>query len=170
MRLQQTPNGTRPARVPHLASRYRKLFRASAPPSTMKSISPLLFGAVLFVQGAAPALAQPATDYQQPIYRCADGKGSYTYTHVPCANARVIGAAPVSKAAASRQPVPQDRARLAARAQLSAEDQEQCSALETQMAEQQALQKARADKGEKLTEAEEGVLVRQRLKYREMKC
>lgn len=138
----------------------------------MKStLATLVLGAAVLAVPAIPVLAQaPAdADYKQPIYRCADGKGSFTYTHVPCANAKVIGAA-APKQAASRQPVPQDRARLAARAQLSPEDQEQCSALETQIAEQHALHKAKADKGEKVTEAEEGVLVRHRLKYREMKC
>ena len=133
-------------------------------------LSALLLGTVL-AQASAPAVAQATSDYKQPIYRCADGKGAFTYTHVPCANAKVIGAdAPKPRTAASRQPVPQDRARLAARAQLSPEDQATCSALETHIAEQQATLKAKAEKGETVSEAEEGVLVRQRLKYREMKC
>ena len=136
------------------------------------SLHALLLGAML--TQAIPAWAQaPAQspEFKQPIYRCADGKGAFTYTHVPCANAKVIGEdAPKPKTAASRQPVPQDRARLATRGQLSPEDRAQCTALETQIADQQAALKAKAEKGEAVSESEEGVLVRQRMKYREMKC
>lgn len=135
----------------------------------MKSPLPtLLFGAALLALQAAPAHAQS----YQPIYKCPDGKGQFTYTHVPCSNAKIIGdmAPKTSKETSRSTPVSQERARLAARAQLTPDQLEQCNALEGQMTEQQNVLKAKSEKGEPVTEKDEGVLVRLRLKHREAKC
>jgi hypothetical protein len=108
----------------------------------------------------------PAAQAQDaPVYKCA-GKGQVTYSQVPCAGAKVLGA-PAPKAAASREPVSQDRAKLHARAQLAPEVLQQCTELDDKIRDEQEVLKA---KGDAVKPSDESTLVRLRLKQKELRC
>ena len=117
--------------------------------------------------GCAALCLLPTAQAQdlQPIYKC-ENKGVVTYSHVACSGAKIVGA-PAAKPAASRQPVVSDRAKLHARGQLPAEVRQECTELDGKIAAEQVTLK---DKGAAATPAEEGVLVRLRIKSKELGC
>ena len=119
----------------------------------------------IYAACAAFSLPLAAQAQDPPVYKCA-GKGEITYSHVPCPGAKVVGETP-PKPAASREVVSSDRAKLHARAQLPPDVRQQCSELDGKIHDEQEALKA---KGEGVTPAEEGVLVRLRIKAKELGC
>ena len=119
----------------------------------------------IFIAVAALASLQAALAQDAPVYKCA-GKGQVTYSQVPCAGAKVLGATP-PKAAASREPVSQDRAKLHARAQLAPEVLQQCTELDDKIRDEQETLKA---KGDAVKPSDESTLVRLRMKQKELRC
>lgn len=109
----------------------------------------------------AQALAQPS----QTPYRCGSGQ-SVTYTGVPCAGGREVGGSSRRGTDKWKAP-PQDRATLARRATLSAQDKQECRSLETQRSQLEAELKA---KGDGATLEDEMPLVRTKKRYRELRC
>jgi hypothetical protein len=115
--------------------------------------------AAWLLAGASGAAAQ------EPIYRCA-GRNGVTYSQLPCTGGRQLGVAAPRHTDKSRPP-PQDRAKLARRAQLSPEGRKECSALDVTLREQAAALKA---KGEAATIQDETPLVKSKLRFRELRC
>lgn len=115
---------------------------------------------------AACLLAAAATGHaQQPMYKCVTKHG-VTYSQVPCAGAREIGAGKVHVTDKWKAP-PQDRATRVRRAGLTPEEREECTALDVRLHEQQEALKA---KGEGATLQDEMPLVFSKKRYRELKC
>jgi hypothetical protein len=114
---------------------------------------------------AAAWLLAAASAGAEPVYKCG-GKGRVTYSGVPCAGARVIGAAAPHRTNTWRVP-PQDRATIARRAPLTPETRQECRALDATLRDQEAMVKAR---GEAVTLPEEMPLVQSKKRYRELKC
>lgn len=99
------------------------------------------------------------------FYRCPT-PGRVTYSQVRCPGGKLVG--PRGSRESSRwQPVPQDRAVVARRARLSAEDRQECATLDRSMRQEERLLKA---KGEAVTLDDEMPLVRMKKKFRETKC
>jgi hypothetical protein len=110
-------------------------------------------------------LSAGGAEAAQPVYKCG-GRNGVTYTHVPCSGAREVD--PSKKRTASRNATPpQDRAKIARRAQLSKEDRQECTGLDRTLKEQEAFVKA---KGSALTDDDERPLVKAKLRYRELRC
>jgi hypothetical protein len=118
----------------------------------------------LFAACAAVALL-PAAHAQAPVYKCSS-KGVITYSQTPCPGAKVLGEAP-PRAAASRQPVSQDRAKLHARAMLPPDVQQECTELDDKIGVEQEAVKA---KGDAVKPSDESTLVRLRLRQKELRC
>lgn len=122
--------------------------------------------AALLLAAAPLAHAQ----VEPPTYKClartSAGRTSVTYTHVPCAGGSELGAA--RQRAAQRYKVPpQDRATLARRAPLSAEDKQECRALDARLREQK---KELQSLGDGATLQDEMPLVHSQRRYRELHC
>lgn len=110
-------------------------------------------------------LAVHAQAQESPAYRC-DSKRGVTYTDIPCLGAREVGA--TKSRTTNRHAVPpQDRAKLARRAQLTPESRQECETLDVQIRELDSIVKA---KGNTVTADDERPLVQSRLKAREMRC
>lgn len=99
-----------------------------------------------------------------PTYKCAY-KGGVVYTQIPCNGAQEIGA-PKKRVNVRYESPPQDRATIARRAKLSAEEKEECVALEQRMPEQERELKAKGD----ATLQDEMPLVFNKKRYRELGC
>lgn len=124
------------------------------------------WAAALLLVAAPLAHAQ----VEQPTYKCVSrtgaGRTSVTYTHVPCAGGRELGT--TRQRVAQRYVVPpQDRATLARRAPLSAEDKQECRALDARLREQKSELESL---GEKATLQDEMPLVHSQRRYRELRC
>lgn len=119
----------------------------------------------LAVLAATWLLAGAAAHAQQAAYRCVS-HGRVTYTAVPCPGGRQVGVHPVHETDKWKKP-PQDRAKIARRATLSEDDRRECTALDAQLVEQQAMLKA---KGDAATLQDEMPLVRSKKRYRELHC
>jgi hypothetical protein len=113
----------------------------------------------LLALGCAPAAAQ------QPTYKCASRSG-VTYTEKPCTGGRVVGEGTPRQTDRSVRP-PQDRATLARRATLSAEEKQECKTLDKLLRDQQAELKK---KGDAATLQDEMPLVHNKKRYREIGC
>ncbi|MGV3494959.1 MAG: hypothetical protein ACO1OY_13900 [Ramlibacter sp.] len=122
--------------------------------------------ALLLLLAAPLAHAQ----VEQPTYKCLSrtsaGRTSVTYTHVPCTGGRELGAA--KQRVAQRYAVPpQDRATLARRAPLSAEDKQECRALDGRLRDQKRQLEVLGDNA---TLQDEMPLVHSQRRYRELRC
>lgn len=117
--------------------------------------------------GAATLWAAAGASHAQVdrAYKCWSRSG-VTYSQVACPGGRQVGSTVRTRTDKS-QPVPQDRARIARRAVLSDEQREECRALDTHMAEQESELKA---KGDTATLEDEMPLVRNKKRYRELRC
>ena len=102
---------------------------------------------------------------QTPAYKCVS-KGRVVYTQVPCGDAKPINS-PKPRVNVRYETPSQERAKIARRAPLSAEDREECGALDHRMQEQEAEVKARGDAA---TLQDEMPLVRSKKRFRELKC
>jgi hypothetical protein len=114
------------------------------------------------------ALALPAVlsvHAQQITYKCT-GRSGVTYTEVPCAGGKEIGATTRRITDKSVAP-PQDRATIARRATLSADDRAECVALDARMREQATQLKSL---GTGATLQDEMPLVQSKKRYRELGC
>lgn len=87
------------------------------------------------------ALGAPAVQAQTAAYKC-PSRGSATYSDVACTDGRRIGA-PAPRKTDKTRPVPQDRAKIARRSVLSAEERAECKVLDARILEQQAALKAK---------------------------
>ncbi|NML44991.1 hypothetical protein HHL11_14630 [Ramlibacter sp. G-1-2-2] len=97
-----------------------------------------------------------------PSYKC----GAHTYSDRPCTGGREVGAAKPHRLDHHATP-PQDRAKLARRAELKPEVRERCEALDTQLVEQQAA----LDKlPQPVQPSDERELVQSKLKYHQLRC
>jgi len=105
-----------------------------------------------------PEVRQPPPTH--PVYKC----GANTYTHVPCTGGQQIDRPRVTRT--FEPPASQDRARQMARAQLPPQTRQQCASLEQAIRAEEARLRAKPAP----TEAEEGDLAIQRVRYREMRC
>lgn len=119
--------------------------------------SPWIRAAALLALAATQAQAQ-----EPPAYRC----GARKYSDIPCSGAREVGTPQARKTDRYAVP-PQDRAKLARRAQMTPELRQQCEAMEVDIRELDDIFKA---KGPAATADDERPLVQTRLKYRELKC
>lgn len=100
-----------------------------------------------------------------PMYKCV-GKSGVTYSQIPCPGGREVGTAATRATDKHREP-PQERAVIARRAGLSAEDKQECRALDVRLKEQQRELKAR---GSAVTLQDEMPLVHSKKRFRELKC
>src|SRR5262245_10332710 len=99
---------------------------------------------------------------EQPVYKCGN-----RYSDRACAGGQEM-ATPAEKKAARRYAVPpQDRAFAARRAQLSPEDQKECRGLDVSMREQKAILKEKGEAGAPETDS---ALVKNKLRYRYLRC
>jgi hypothetical protein len=115
---------------------------------------------------AAGVLALAATQAgAQPAYKCSTRNG-VTYSQVPCAGAREVGA-PRSHASDRNAVPPQDRAHRVQRASLPPARQEECKALDTRLVEEQAML---AKLPQPPTPAEEKGLLNAKMRYRKLHC
>jgi len=97
-----------------------------------------------------------------PPYKC----GAHTYSDLPCTGGREVGAAKPRRLDHNATP-PQDRAKLARRAELKPEVRQQCEALDVQLMEQQAA----LDKlPQPVTPTDERELTQSKLKFRKLHC
>lgn len=117
--------------------------------------------------GAAALLLGAAADQAQgtPMYKCGHRDG-VTYSQVPCPGGRQLGVSAPSRTD-KRRPVPQDRATIARRAVLTAEERQECKVLDRRLVEQAAQLEAR---GESVTLDDEMPLVRSKKRFRELHC
>lgn len=119
--------------------------------------------AVTALAWALPAVAE---DVVYPAYRCGDGQ----YSQAPCTGGQVVTPKRVFRSydtGTATPPAETDRSRQMARAKRAAEVREQCTSLETVIRTEEARQRMRL---EPPSEAEEGELAMQRVRYREMRC
>ena len=114
--------------------------------------------ALMAVAGLAPA-------QDTPTYKCYS-RGQVVYSQLPCKGGKEVGSATARKTD-KYTPPPQDRAKVARRAQLTPEAREECSALEVRIKEQDAEFKA---KGPAATVQDETPLVKSKLRFNELKC
>ncbi|MCC2673968.1 MAG: hypothetical protein K0R58_915 [Ramlibacter sp.] len=113
----------------------------------------------LLALACAPAAAQQTT------YKCVTRSG-VTYTEKPCVGGREVG--PRSRRVTDKSvPPPQDRATLARRATLSADEKKECRTLDGLLRDQQAELKK---KGDTATLQDEMPLVHNKKRYREIGC
>lgn len=106
-----------------------------------------------------------AVQAQDKAFKCV-ARGSVTYTQVPCPGAREVRAT-TPRRTDKTQPVPQDRAKIARRATLSAEEREECRALDARLVEQRATLKAL---GDSVTLQDEMPMVQTQKRLRELRC
>ncbi len=111
------------------------------------------------------ALACGPAGAQKPAYRC-ETRSGVVYTEKPCPGGREVGPAGRRVTDKSVAP-PQDRATLARRSVLSADEKQECRTLDTRMRDQQAQLKA-LGAGAKLED--EMPLVHNKKRYREIGC
>ncbi|HEY0822328.1 MAG TPA: hypothetical protein VGD76_00965 [Ramlibacter sp.] len=121
--------------------------------------------AVAWLLLAGPALGQQEPPPRKPAYKCVS-KGRVVYTEVACPGGREVGPAGARRTDRYKTP-PQDRAKLARRAQLTPEARQECTALEGRMKQQEAELKAR---GPSVTIQDETPLIKAKLRFRELKC
>lgn len=117
------------------------------------------------VTALAWALPSAADDIY-PAYKCGDGQ----YSQSPCAGGQVVTPKRVFRSYDTGTPTAAaetDRSRQVARARRAAEVREQCTSLETVIRTEEARQRMRL---EPPSEAEEGELAMQRVRFREMRC
>jgi hypothetical protein len=114
---------------------------------------------------ALMALAYGPAAAQQTTYKCVSGT-RVTYTQVPCAGGQELGTRG-RRVTDKSVPPPQDRATLARRATLSAEEKQECRSLDGTMRDQQAHLKAL---GSGASLDDEMPLVRNKKRYREIGC
>jgi hypothetical protein len=114
---------------------------------------------------ALTALAYGPAAAQQTTYKCVNGS-RVTYSQVPCPGGHELrtGSRRVTDKSV---PPPQDRATLARRATLSAEEKQECRSLDGTMRDQQAQLKAL---GSGASLQDEMPLVRNKKRYREIGC
>ena len=117
-------------------------------------------GAAALMGMAGLALAQDT-----PTYKCYS-RGQIVYTQLPCNGGKEVGPATARKTD-KYTPPPQDRAKVARRAQLTPEAREECTALEVRIKEQDTEFKA---KGPTATVQDETPLVKSKLRFNELKC
>ena len=91
--------------------------------------------ALMAVAGLAPA-------QDTPTYKCYS-RGQVVYSQLPCNGGKEVGSATARKTD-KYTPPPQDRAKVARRAQLTPEAREECSALEVRIKEQAPSSRPRA--------------------------
>jgi hypothetical protein len=121
------------------------------------------------VLGAFAALHAMSVAHAQdtPAYRCGSGQ-HVTYSQVPCGRAKPVGEpAPKPRVNVRYETPSQDRAKIARRAQLTAEARTECSRLDTRLKEQEAELKAM---GGSATVHDEMPLVQSKKRFRELKC
>ena len=115
---------------------------------------------------AACALALAASQAgAQAAYKCTTRDG-VIYSQVPCAGAHEVGA-PRKHVSDRNTPPPQDRAKRVQRASLTPEKREECNALDTTLADEEA---ALAKLPQPPTPAEEKNLLNARMRYRKLHC
>ena len=115
--------------------------------------------ALMAVAGLAPA-------QDTPTYKCYS-RGQVVYSQLPCKNGGKEVGSTTARKTDKYTPPPQDRAKIARRAQLAPEAREECSALEVRIREQDAEFKA---KGPTATVQDETPLVKSKLRFNELKC
>jgi hypothetical protein len=115
---------------------------------------------------ALVALAGSHAGAQPAGYRCYSGRTA-TYSQVPCAGGRPIGGEGARRVTDKSKAPPQDRAVAAKRAPLSAQERQECRALDRQLREEQRMLRV---KGEAATLDDEMPLVRAKKRFRELKC
>jgi len=117
----------------------------------------------------AAALALTALAYgpaaAQTTYKCVNRSG-VTYSQVPCPGGKELGSG-ARKATDKSVPPPQDRATVARRSTLTAEERQECRSLEVKMRDQQAQLKAL---GSGASLQDEMPLVHNKKRYREIGC
>ncbi|MEJ5991136.1 hypothetical protein WG902_14130 [Ramlibacter sp. PS3R-8] len=100
-------------------------------------------------------------------FKCMTSSG-VTYSQVPCPGGGGRDMSPAARRVTDKSvPPPQDRATLARRAPLSADEKRECQALDKTMRDQRAQLKAR---GDAVTIEDEMPLVRNQKRYREVGC
>ena len=120
----------------------------------------ITMAAAWLLLAAAPSQAQDT-----PTYKCAS-KGRVVYTQIPCPGGRMLGAAGPRRSDKHQAP-PQDRATIARRARLSAEEKQECKALDARLKQQEGELKAI---GASATLQDEMPLVKSKQRYRELRC
>jgi len=118
-------------------------------------------GAAALMGMAGLALAQDT-----PTYKCYSKGGHVVYSQLPCNGGKEVGTGTARKTD-KYTPPPQDRAKVARRAQLTPEAREECTALEVRIKEQDTEFKA---KGPSATVQDETPLVKSKLRFNELKC
>ena len=102
----------------------------------------------------------------QPAYKCSTRNG-VIYSEVPCAaGARDVSKPRVTRTFDRNAVPPQDRARRVQRASLPPEKQEECRALDTKLADEQAALAALPEP----TAADEKGLLNAKMRYRKLRC
>jgi hypothetical protein len=102
----------------------------------------------------------------EPVYKCGSRNGA-TYTDKPCSGARELGTTPSKRVTRRYDVPPQDRAKAVRRAQLKPEARKECQGLETTMREQQVVLKQKGEAGAPETDS---ALVKNKLRYHELRC
>ena len=98
----------------------------------------------------------------QPVYKCGG-----TYSDKPCSGARELGTTPSPRVSKRYEVPPQDRAKAVRRAQLTPEDRKECQGLETTMRQQQVVLKEKGEAGAPETDS---ALVKNKMRFRELRC
>ncbi|MDB5860114.1 MAG: hypothetical protein JWQ76_3803 [Ramlibacter sp.] len=101
----------------------------------------------------------------QPAYKCSTRSG-VTYSQVPCAGAREVGAPRISKSDRNAVP-PQDRAHRVQRASLTPAKRQECELLDTRLVEERA---ALSKLPQPATPADEKALLNVKMRYRKLHC
>jgi hypothetical protein len=120
----------------------------------------MAMGAAVLTGAAGLAPAQDT-----PTYKCYS-RGQVVYSQLPCNGGKEVGSATARKTD-KHTPPPQDRAKIARRAQLTPEAREECRALEVRIKEQDTEFKAM---GPTATVQDETPLVKSKLRFNELKC
>ena len=123
----------------------------------------IVLAAVAVLHIACEAHAQDASS--PPTYKCVR-RGGVTYSQLPCTGGKTIGGAKPRVNVRYETP-PQDRAKAARRAELTAEARHECTSLDARLREQEHELKA---KGDAATLHDEMPLVQSKKRYRELKC
>ena len=100
----------------------------------------------------------------QAVYKC--GK-SGTYSDRPCSGARAIDPPPPKRVTRRYEVPPQDRAFAVKRAQLTPQDRKECQGLDVTMREQKIILKEKGEAGAPETDS---ALVKNKLRYHELRC
>src|SRR5688572_30439808 len=98
----------------------------------------------------------------QAVYKC--GKA---YSDRPCSGARAVDPPPPKRVTRRYEVPPQDRAFAVKRAQLTPQDRKECQGLDVTMREQKMVVK---EKGEANVPEVDSALVRNKLRYHELRC